>query len=228
MVRKAKQQRDAARSFRVIAIEFRRGFRIAFALSLSRPASRAFARLAVTAAEACPLLIASDRASSNSRIIWSGVTSAIVFAPGSSSVLEVAALSAPINRSRPGSLNWTIARYVLSLRWHAASVRRSPERPSRRHRHGEAGAAAEGDARAHPGGRLVHLHEARRREQEGRAGSIRQREIVGAIVRAFEHDGRASECAGDLYGAMRQIGALEGLAHVARGRHPRPGGHHRI
>src|SRR6266436_953577 len=31
MVRKAKQQRDAARSFRVIAIEFRRGFRIAFA-----------------------------------------------------------------------------------------------------------------------------------------------------------------------------------------------------
>jgi len=32
MVRKAKQQRDASRSFRVIAIEFRRGFRIVFAL----------------------------------------------------------------------------------------------------------------------------------------------------------------------------------------------------
>src|SRR6266404_2945156 len=31
MVRKAKQQRDAARSFHVVAIEFRRGFRVAFA-----------------------------------------------------------------------------------------------------------------------------------------------------------------------------------------------------
>src|SRR5260370_24011650 len=122
MVRKAKQQRDAARSFRVIAIEFRRGFRIAFALSLSRPASRAFARLAVTAAEACPLLIASDRASSNSRIIWSGVTSAIVFAPRSSAVLEGAALSAPTNRSRPGSLNPTIPPHALSFLWHIPLV----------------------------------------------------------------------------------------------------------
>jgi hypothetical protein len=105
---------------------------------------------------------------------------------------------------------------------------RLSHRPARRQRHREARAAAGGEVRAHEGDRLVDLHQPGGGERQGSPGRARQREIVGAVVGAFEHDGGACERAGDLHRAVGQVDPLQRLAYVAGRGERRPGGHDRV